>query len=403
MSYASLAAFRAHCGELTMPIEQCPLCSKIKDHCSRSHHYEDGVPDHHDDTPPEVEQLGVLLDSVFVGSSTASVLQCPTCRRLYVREMTFVGESTFWSWDRYDVAVLFDLQWCVKQRLPDRDVRWVHPCRFFPSYALVNLGANGWGALDANNRLLMLDSHDAIINLIESDPPRVTGDIELAKRYATFIDELENPDDARPGGEKIPIATATNKAFESLDAFRSHCGTPTMPLEGCPICNEIPERCHKSDDDPPPGIERLEHFFGEHVRRCPICRRLYLYELTVFGNDIYTGNDDTWSLDRCDADVLFDLEWCVKQRLPGFNVSWVPSEQLFPNHVLVDFGSNVWGALDRDNRLINTVSTAREGDRVIVRSWVTSQKRLIYRSMTVQPDGHYIREDAVIAENLPIR
>ncbi len=45
----------------------------------------------------------------------------------------------------------------------------------------------------------------------------------------------------------------------------------------------------------------------------------------------------------------------------------------------------------------------REGDRVIVRSWVMSRRRLIHRLITVQPDGHYLREDAVIAENLPIR
>jgi len=44
----------------------------------------------------------------------------------------------------------------------------------------------------------------------------------------------------------------------------------------------------------------------------------------------------------------------------------------------------------------------RVGDTVVVRSWITSNKRLIHRIITVQPDGRYVREDAVIAVNLPI-
>ena len=44
----------------------------------------------------------------------------------------------------------------------------------------------------------------------------------------------------------------------------------------------------------------------------------------------------------------------------------------------------------------------REGDTVVVRSWVTSNRRLIHRIITVQPTGHYVREDAVIVEDLPI-
>ena len=273
--------------------------------------------------------------------------------------------------------------------------------------------------------------------------------------------------------------------FESLDAFRRHCGEPTMPLERCPICNKIPARC-RDEEAAPPELSKLEHFIGEDVQRCPTCHRLYFYESIPLGNDIYTGNDRTWGFDRCDVDVLFDLKWCVQQRLPGVNVSWVYSEQFFPNHVLVSFGGNDWGALDRNNQLvildsheaiaklidcdpprvtgdvelakryaifiderenpgdrrpgywnyiwpdeptpaeqqlIDDVRAAsgigtgieprvlvelpsvveRDGDRVIVRSWVTSKKRLIFRVITVQPDGHCMREDAVIAENLPMR
>ena len=45
----------------------------------------------------------------------------------------------------------------------------------------------------------------------------------------------------------------------------------------------------------------------------------------------------------------------------------------------------------------------RAGDRVIVRLWITSKRRLIHRSITLYPDGHHDREDTVIAEDLPIR
>ena len=39
----------------------------------------------------------------------------------------------------------------------------------------------------------------AYSELIDRDPPAVTSDLELANKYALFIDEIERPDDRRPG------------------------------------------------------------------------------------------------------------------------------------------------------------------------------------------------------------
>jgi len=41
-------------------------------------------------------------------------------------------------------------------------------------------------------------------------------------------------------------------------------------------------------------------------------------------------------------------------------------------------------------------------DRVVVRLWVVTKKRLILRIVTVHETGAFLREDAVIAENLPV-
>jgi len=48
--------------------------------------------------------------------------------------------------------------------------------------------------------------------------------------------------------------------FGSLDAFRAHCGEPTLRPEDCPICRLIPARCYREyvsslvgDDEEGPG------------------------------------------------------------------------------------------------------------------------------------------------------
>ena len=191
MSYESLDAFRAFCGEVTMPLEQCPICSKIPARCTRSSEANDGLaPIFHDDTVPEIEKLAVLFDGLPVSASAhGSVLQCATCRRLYFKEFSVAGESSYWSWERCDASVLFDQQWCVERRLPGRgDVR-TFPLSLFPNHVVVKLGT-GWGALDAANRLVMLDSHAAVVGLIDDDPPRVSHDLAIATQYAILVDEI---------------------------------------------------------------------------------------------------------------------------------------------------------------------------------------------------------------------
>jgi hypothetical protein len=72
-------------------------------------------------------------------------------------------------------------------------------------------------------------------------------------------------------------------SFESIDRFRAHCGEPTMPLERCPICTAIPERCYRDrdrgDDTAPAVVDRLAMLVdgppGTALLRCPDCHRLY--------------------------------------------------------------------------------------------------------------------------------
>lgn len=547
--FESLDAFRTHCGEPTMPIEECPICSKIPDSCSREN-VDCAV---RDDRPPQT----LLLAKLMGGGSDGEVLRCPTCRRLYLYDVAFPGAENYHaSWNRHDVEDLFNLEWCVTQRLPNHHVqRVLHG--LFPHHAIVRFeDSDGWSALDGNNQLIALDKV-ALAKLIDRDPPRGTMDLDLAKRYAAFVDGIENPGDRRhdafhsivwreslwpfeqqrvdqaraaslvegPVAERVgeqirvrfwvtsehrlvcrvitvqpdghylredtvtadylPIPARRQACFESLDAFRAHCGAPTMPLEQCPICSNLPERCTQADEEPT-AMERLEHFIGENVRRCPTCRRLYSYDSQSFGNDIYTGNDNAWQLERCSVEVLFDRKWCVQQRVPEHRVDAIRSDRFFPNHVLVELGSELWAALDANNQLvmldshdaivrlididppsviadvdlakryvlfideierpgdkrpdyfeyifmrdeltaeetqqiedaraatglptmasppnfIDMRATAeRDGDRLLVRSWVMSQKRLICRWLTLQPNGRVTVKDAVIAENLPI-
>ena len=541
-----------------MALEQCPICSKIPQRCSRSHVYDDGIGEHTSDCPPEVEQLAEL----FNGSSNTSILtalQCATCRRLYVRRTDLVGENTYVEITRHDLAALFDHEACMRQRLPDRDVSSVHADRFFPRHAIVRL-AESWAAVDAHNQVTILNGFHSLARLVEHDRPTViTEDLELAKRYARLVGEIEQPGLLRPysldhvrwrspltaaeqqridaakaatndlavtarrirdGAEvvlwvisrgdlirhtvtvringttychpeviarQLPTTTAVDPIFASLAAFRSHCSEPTSRLEDCPICSKI-EPLLSLDEGSPPELARLEHFFGESVQRCPSCRRLYHYQHISYGNDIYTGNDSSEIYTRLTVDELFDHDWAVARRLPDWRVRYVPSaNQFFPHHVIVRIEPDTWAALDHENRLLlldhdgafgelidrdppsvtadldlankyalfvdeidrpddrrpgrwdflhnwnheltpeqqrqlddakeasglgkglppdavidmHPVAT-REGDTIVVRSWVTSNRRLIHRIITVQPTGHYIREDAVIAEDLPI-
>lgn len=123
--------------------------------------------------------------------------------------------------------------------------------------------------------------------------------------------------------------------LESLDAFRAYCGEPTMPLEQCPICSAIPERCwrdtmsslvveledYEGHDNVPPQMHQLETLMNEVGRealmRCPTCHRLYhgKSEFEHVGAQTYM----TTTYVRTDAETLYGTELCVSRRLAGRN------------------------------------------------------------------------------------
>jgi len=547
-----------------MPIEDCPICSKIPATCHRENVDCEVV----DDRPPEVLQLEtfVKLQHAIDSNSSGQIERCPTCHRLYLHDTRYVAPSFYFdyesTWRRHDVDELFRTDWCVAQRLPERRV-WCTIDGLCREHAIVRFAdADGWSAVDPANAVTAIDSSAALATLIERDPPRVTGDLDLARRYAGFVDGVVHPGDrwhdsfdaiplrkplwahqqslidaaraanrvtpvtveragdtvrvqawvtsshrlirrviaVQPDGryvhedtiaaEHLPLATTRRPCFGSLDAFRAFCGVPTMPAERCSLCSnltDVTDECSSSSVEPE-EIQRLEPLV-EQILRCPSCHRLYEYSSdSGGGNDIYRGNEYSWSLRRRDADTLFDLRWCVQERVPDRRIDHICPDRFFPKHVLVRIGESSWAALDAANRLVmldghdaiaklvdldppnvtddvelakryaifldelehpgdwrpdtfglftviclrseltpeearqvEDVEAAtgivpgptgvldmrptaeRDGDRVTVRSWVVSQHRLIRRILTVQPTGHVLVEDAVIAEDLPIR
>jgi hypothetical protein len=259
----------------------------------------------------------------------------------------------------------------------------------------------------------------------------------------------------------------TEPYFASLDAFRAHCGEPTMPLEQCPICSKLPPRVDKDADEHPRELGKLQLFIEPDIQRCPSCHRLYLYsESTGGGNDIYRGNELWWCIDRHTVESLFNSPACIGRRV---RVDAQETESFFPLHPLLRIGAR-WHVLDSDNamtvledlamliekdpprmtewwraslyakfvdafenpddRVVSSFYAIRwkakltpdeqrriedtkaasqvaeshtdtEGDNFVVRFWVTSKRRLICRVMTIRPNGRYVREDAVIADDLP--
>lgn len=188
--FTSLDAFRAHGGTPAMPLELCPICSRIPAACRRD--LEDGVVV--DDRPPEM----LRLERFVHGGSGGEILRCPTCHRLYLHtHWTGAPDDAHSSWRRYDVDQLFNVEWCVARRVPHHHVAVVLD-ELFPAHAIVWFeGAQGWSALDGANRLTALDGAATLATLIERDPPRVTGDLDLARRYAALVDAIEHPADRR--------------------------------------------------------------------------------------------------------------------------------------------------------------------------------------------------------------
>lgn len=206
--------------------------------------------------------------------------------------------------------------------------------------------------------------------------------------------------------------------------------SPTMELARCTICSAIPEHCHRelvssmvSDydvdyggegrghDDVPPEVDRLETLIGGPDRhgngirrrallRCPACHRLYRHEYVL--QFIGARNESTASYDRvgveaavrCHAELASEVEDPAVQIVDSFAaIHWRES-------LTAEERESVDAA--RAASRIEAPVVERVDDHFVVRLWVVSRKRLICRIVTVRETGENLREDAVIAENLPV-
>jgi hypothetical protein len=291
--FRSLEAFRGHCGEPSLPVERCRICSAIPDRCYRQsvsslvsdYDVDYGGEGYTNTVPPQVSELEMLVNGPKLGSYEGeALLRCPTCHRLYhgKSEMEHVGARTYstTSYQRVEVDTIYRSAWCVGWRLSDRDIAAVHPKSFLPRHALVRFPESPtWFLFDDQNQLAELAALDSesLQRAIRSDPPVGLDDPARAISYAGFLAELEDPDVA---------------VIDSIDKIRWR--DPAAPGD-----REQIEAARSASRVEAPAAERID-------------------------------------------------------------------------------------------------------DHVVVRLWVVSRKRLILRVVTVQRSGTFLREDAVIAENLPV-
>ncbi len=209
--FESLAAFRAHCGEPTMPLEQCPLCSITPAHCDSSwvsslvsdydvDYGEEGAEHKWDRVPAQIAQLEPFLEGAHEISSDGSyedvVLRCPSCRRLYLRvkDMTYAGARTYsgTSYQRIEVDPLFRTRCCLALRVPDRKVEVAY--EFFGHHVIVRFDqAGALFSLDDNNQLVELTT-EQLPHLIASDPPIGLEEAARARSYCVFVGEVQEPE-----------------------------------------------------------------------------------------------------------------------------------------------------------------------------------------------------------------
>ncbi|MBA3460104.1 MAG: hypothetical protein H0T46_09105 [Deltaproteobacteria bacterium] len=168
--FRSLDAFRGHCGEPSLPIERCPICSAIPDRCYRQtisslvadYDVDYGDEGYTNTVPSQVSQLEMFVNGPKIDSYQGeALLRCPTCHRLYYgkSKMEHVGARTYstTSYQRVDIDTIYRSRWCVGWRVPDRDIDAVHPNSYLAHHALVRFpGARTWFLLDDNNQLTEL-------------------------------------------------------------------------------------------------------------------------------------------------------------------------------------------------------------------------------------------------------
>lgn len=205
--FASLAALRASCGEPTMPLEQCPSCSLTPERCDRSwvsslvsdydvDYGEEGRAHKWDHVPAQISRLSPFLETQRDRSGDGwideAVLRCPTCARLYLETADHMidGPRTYstTTYQRLDAEALFRTRCGVRRRLPGREVEIAY--ELFRHHAIVRL-EGVLCSLDDANQLVEL-TRDRLPSLIATDPPSLD-DAPRARRYAQFVDELQDP------------------------------------------------------------------------------------------------------------------------------------------------------------------------------------------------------------------
>jgi hypothetical protein len=204
--FDSLDAFRAHCGEPTMELERCSICSAIPDHCYRDwvsslvsdydvDYGDEGAAHKTSDIPPQVEQLEKLIAGPVLDYD--ALFRCPTCRRLYLYRNKYdhIGARTYSTatYDRLDADTIFRTQWAVSRRLPGREVDAVRDHGIFRHHVIVRFeGARPWFSLGDHNQLVEL-SGDTLPRLTASDPPRLD-DAARARAFAEIVGEVDDPE-----------------------------------------------------------------------------------------------------------------------------------------------------------------------------------------------------------------
>lgn len=203
--FRSLDAFREHCGEPSLPIERCTICSAIPDRCYRQtvssfvsdYDVDYGGEGYTNTVPSQVSQLEMVVNGPKGGFYRGeALLRCPTCHRLYYgkSEVEHVGACTYMttSYERVDVETIYRSRWCVGWRVPDRDIDAVDPSSSLAHHVRVRFPeARTWFLLDDNNQLT-----------------------EVAERGSESLGELKDP--------RVAVA-------DSIDKIRLRDPLTTLP------------------------------------------------------------------------------------------------------------------------------------------------------------------------------
>ncbi len=210
----TLSALRTACGEPTMSLEACPICSRIPAHCSR---FEKGGDVQHDDIPPEVSRLEGWIGAI--PHRRGEIQRCPTCHRLYwyesEYEFIYGGSEDTYTYRRLSVDQLFHDEWFVELRvggadlarairaalpdLPDQPPKLGRIARqeFFTRHDVVEVEVGDeavWVALADEGQSVLTGDLDALARIAAVAPPKGLDQPARAAAYAELADEITSPD-----------------------------------------------------------------------------------------------------------------------------------------------------------------------------------------------------------------